>query len=318
MVNVGYSLISEEHGPNTLVENAVRAEVAGFEYAMVSDHFHPWLDRQGESPFVWSTLGAIAQATDRLRVGTGVTCPTMRIHPALVAQAAATTAVMSDGRFFLGVGTGERLNEHVTGHRWPPHHVRVEMLQEAIHVIRELWGGEMMSHDGDYFCVENAQLHTVPEERPNVAVAASGTNTARWAGNVGDSLVSTAPDADVVDAFSRGRDDDRRRYGQATVCWAESESEGRRTIHEQWPNGGLPGELGQELATPTHFEQAVGLVTEEQATKHLPCGPDADAHIETIQSYVDAGFDHVNLHQVGPHQQEFLAFYEEEVLPSFE
>lgn len=320
VVELGYALSSEEHGPSELVDNAKRAEEAGFEHALVSDHFHPWIGKQGESPLVWTTLGGIARETERLRVGTGVTCPTMRTHPAIIAQAAATAGAMFDGRFFLGVGTGERLNEHVVGHPWPPHLVRVRMLGEAIKVMRKLWTGEEITHRGEHFTVENAKLFTLPDEPPDVAIAASGAQTANWAGDLGDALVSTAPDEEVVEAFAGGNggSDERPRYGQATVCWAESESEARETVHEWWPNGGLPGELGQELSTPAHFEQAAQLVTEERATEHVPCGPDADRHIETVREYVDAGFDHVYVHQIGPAQEEFLDFYEEEVLPSFE
>lgn len=317
MVDLGYALSSEEHGPNALARNAARAEAIGFEFALVSDHYHPWVGRQGESPFVWTTLGGVARETESLRVGTGVTCPTMRIHPAIVAQAAATTAEMFDGRFFLGLGTGERLNEHVLGDRWPPHHVRLEMLEEATAVIRDLWSGETTSHDGEHYTVENARLFTLPDERPEIAVAAGGTHAARAAGRIGDAVVTTSPNEEVAGTF-RDAGGDGRRYGQATVCWAETESEGRETVHEWWPNSALPGEVSQELATPTHFEQAAELVTEDRAVEHVPCGPDPERHVETIEEYVDAGYDHVYLHQVGPDQEGFFHFYEEEVLPSFE
>jgi G6PDH family F420-dependent oxidoreductase len=315
---LGYALSSEEHGPNQLAANAARAEDVGFEFALVSDHYHPWVEQQGEAPFVWTTLGGIARETDDLRVGTGVTCPTMRIHPAIIAQAAATTGAMFDGRFFLGVGTGERLNEHVLGDRWPPHHVRLEMLEEALAVMRELWTGEMHSHDGEHYTVENAQLFTLPEEPPDVAVAASGTEMASAAGRLGDALVSTAPSEDVVESFADADGADAPRYGQATVCWAETADEARETVREWWPNSALPGELGQELATPTHFEQATELVSEDDAVEHIPCGPDPDRHVEAIEQFADAGFDHVYLHQVGPDQEGFFRFYEEEVLPAFE
>lgn len=318
MPELGYALSSEEHGPNQLAANAARAEDVGFEFALVSDHYHPWVEQQGEAPFVWTTLGGIARETDDLRVGTGVTCPTMRIHPAIIAQAAATTGAMFDGRFFLGVGTGERLNEHVLGDRWPPHHVRLEMLEEALAVMRELWTGEMHSHDGEHYTVENAQLFTLPEEPPDVAVAASGTEMASAAGRLGDALVSTAPSEDVVESFADADGADAPRYGQATVCWAETADEARETVREWWPNSALPGELGQELATPTHFEQATELVSEDDAVEHIPCGPDPDRHVEAIEQFADAGFDHVYLHQVGPDQEGFFRFYEEEVLPAFE
>jgi G6PDH family F420-dependent oxidoreductase len=318
MAELGYALSSEEHGPNDLVRNAARAEEAGFGFALISDHYHPWIGTQGEASFVWTVLGGIARETDDIRVGTGVTCPTTRVHPAIVAQAAATAGDMFDGRFFLGVGTGERLNEHVLGDRWPPHHIRIDMLEEAVGVIRELWSGGMQSHDGEHYTVENAELFTLPDEPPEIAVAASGPETAATAGRIGDALVSTAPTGEVVEAFVDAADGDALRYGQATVCWGETESEARETVHEWWPNGALPGEMGQELAIPTHFEQAAELVTEEDAVEHTPCGPDADRHVEAIEEYVGAGFDQVYVHQIGPDQAGFLEFYEEEVLPSFE
>lgn len=314
---LGYALSSEEHGPTDLVDNAVHAESVGLDFAMVSDHYHPWTSEQGHSPFVWSTLGAIARETERIHVGTGVTCPIIRMHPAIVAQAAATTAIMFEDRFFLGVGTGERLNEHVLGNRWPSYDERLSMLAEAVSVMRDLWSGEMVDHDGEYFTVENAKVYTRPDDPPEIAVAASGTNTATVAGDIGDALVTTAPDGDTAAAFADAHNGDAPRYGQAAVCYAETEREGRKTMHEQWPNGGLPGVLGQELPTPGVFEQAAELVTEDDVAGGLPCGPDANDFIESIQEYVDAGYDHVYLHQIGDDQDAFLEFYAEEVMPSF-
>lgn len=317
MPELGYALSSEEHDPKDLVRNATRAEQAGFEFALISDHYHPWVNAQGESPFVWGTLGGIACETDTLRVGTGVTCPILRVHPAIIAQAAATAGVMFEGRFFLGVGTGERLNEHVTGMRWPPHHVRLEMLEEAVRVIRQLWSGKTTNHDGEHYTVENARLFTIPDEQPAIAVAASGTEAAKTAGRIGDAIVGTSPTTDVVEAFADTMGD-APRYGQATVCWGTTEDDARETVHKWWPNAALPGALGQELPTPVHFDQAVELVSQEDAVNHIPCGPDPERHIETITQFEDAGFDHVYVHQVGPDQRGFIEFYEEEVLPTFE
>jgi coenzyme F420-dependent glucose-6-phosphate dehydrogenase len=308
---IGYTLSSEEQGPSALVEQARRAEAAGFESALLSDHFHPWIPRQGESPFAWTTLGGVATATEDLRVGTGVTCPIQRLHPAIVAQAAATTAALFDGRFFLGVGTGENLNEHVTGERWPPFPVRAEMLEEAVDVIRSLWTGEEVDHHGEHFTVENATLFTLPEEPPPLHVAGSGTTAASLAGEIGDGLVSTAPDEEVVGAFEdRG---DGPRYGQLTVCYAETEREARETAREWWPNAALPGELGQVLPTPAHFEQAVSLVSEADVAERVVCGPGPDDYVENVEAFAEAGFDHVYFHQVGPDQAGFVEFYEEEL-----
>lgn len=317
MVELGYTLSSEEHGPNDLVRYAVKAEEAGFEFAVISDHYHPWIETQGESPFVWGTLGGIAQATDALTVGTGVTCPTMRIHPVIIAQAAATAGAMFDGRFFLGVGTGERLNEHITAQHWPAYETRSAMLEEAVEVIRSLWNGEMQSHHGEYFTVENAQLFTRPEEPPDIGVAAGGTDSAALAGRIGDALISTAPSREVVEAFHDMGDNHAPAYGQVTVCWGDTEEEARNTAHRWWPNTALPGELGQELATPAHFHQAVELVTIDDVAEKIPCGPDPDTHIDAIETFIDAGFENVYLHQVGPQQAGFIEFCRDEILPAF-
>jgi G6PDH family F420-dependent oxidoreductase len=317
---LGVSLSGEEHGPNALVDTAVRAEEAGFSFALASDHYHPWIDAQGNNSFVWTTLGGIARETSSLRVGTGVACPTIRVHPAIVAQATATVAEMMDGRFFFGVGTGENLNEHVLGDRWPPHGVRLEMMEEAVEIIRNLWSGETYNHHGRHYTVEDAKLYTLPDRPPSVYVAAGGPRSAAAAGRIGDGLVSTAPDDTVVQRFEEAAEDGSNlpKYGQITTCWAESEEEGRKTAYEHWPNAAIGGELGQILPTPAHFEQAAEMVSEEDVAEVVVCGPDADAHVEMIQKYADAGFDHVSIHQVGPNQKEAIEFYESEVLPSFD
>jgi len=313
---IGYALSSEEHTPNDLVRHARLAEQAGFTFGLISDHFHPWVDAQGHSPFVWSVLGAIAHATERFEIGTGVTCPTIRIHPAVIAQAAATVAAMMPGRFFLGVGTGENLNEHILGDRWPPHDLRLEMLEEAVQVIRQLWQGGSQSHHGKHYTVENARIYTLPEELPKIIVAASGPGAAEAAGRFGDGLCSTAPKAEITKAF-KAAGGNGPRYGQMTVCWAASEAEAKRTALKIWPNAALGGELSQELPTPAHFEQATSKSTEEQVAEQVVCGPDPQRHIELIKKYVDAGFDHVYVHQVGPDQDGFINFYQREILPQF-
>jgi coenzyme F420-dependent glucose-6-phosphate dehydrogenase len=315
MARLGYALSCEEHGPRELVRNARLAEEAGFEFALISDHFHPWIDRQGESPFVWSVLGAIAETTERLRVGTGVTCPTIRTHPAIVAQSAATTATMMPGRFFLGVGTGENLNEHVLGDRWPPTAERLAMLEEAVDVIRLLWSGEQVSHRGEHYKVENARIYTLPDEPPPIVVAAGGTTAAEVAGRIGDGLVGVSPQAEVVDTFDSAGGNGKPRYGQVQVCYAEDEEQAERTALEWFPNIALPGELSQELPAPAHFEQAVDLLDEEDMAEIVACGPDPERHVEMIDRFVEAGFDHIYVHQIGPDQQGFFEFYSERVLP---
>jgi coenzyme F420-dependent glucose-6-phosphate dehydrogenase len=314
---LGYALSSEEHAPFDLVAHAVRAEEAGFELALISDHFHPWIDRQGHSPFVWSVIGAIAARTERLRLGTGVTCPTIRIHPAIVAQAAATAASLMQGRFFLGVGTGENLNEHVLGDRWPPAFLRREMLEEAVEVMRELWQGELTTRRGTHYTVENARLYTLPEEPIEVMVAAGGPESAELAGRIGDGFVGTAPERELVQSFDEAGGSGKPRFGQVTVCWAESEAEARRTALEVWPNAALRGPLGQELPLPSHFEAASAMVGEDDVAAAVTCGPDPERHIEAIDAFVDAGYDHVYVHQVGPDQEGFIRFAERELLPHY-
>lgn len=318
MPRIGYALSSEEHTPNDLVRHAQRAEQVGFPFALISDHYHPWVNEQGHSPFVWSVIGGIAQATQQLELGTGVTCPTARIHPAIVAQAAATAAAMMPGRFFLGVGTGENLNEHILGEHWPPFDVREAMLEEAVEVIRRLWEGDTVSFWGNFYTVEDARLFTLPAEPPPLMVAASGPTMAATAGRIGDGLISTSPDAEIVQKFQAEADEQRPCFGQMTVCWAPTVEEARRTAHRIWPNAGLQGQLSQELRTVTLFEQATKVLSEEQTTEHIICGPDAQAHIEMIQKYINAGYDHVYIHQIGPDQEGFFGFYAREVLPRFQ
>jgi len=313
----GYTLSSEEFGPNDLVHTAELAEDAGFEFLTVSDHYHPWTQSQGHSPFVWSTLGGVSTRTSRIRVGTGVTCPIIRYHPAIVAQAAATVSAMAEGRFFLGVGTGEWLNEHVAGARWPAIEVRQEMLVEAIHVMRELWKGATVDHWGDHFTVENARIFTTPAGDIPIVFAASGTSSAELAASYGDGLWSTSPDPEVVQAY-RGAGGQGPIYGQVTVSWAPSEEEGRRIALEVWPNAGIPGQLSQDLPTWTHFEQAAKLVTEDLIAESVPCGNDAGRVAESIQQYVEAGFDHVHLHQIGQDQRTFIDAWQRHIRPRLE
>jgi G6PDH family F420-dependent oxidoreductase len=315
MLEVGYTLSSEEFGPNDLVRFAQIAEEAGFTFSLVSDHYHPWIDKQGHSPFVWSVIGGVSQATERLRLGTGVTCPTFRIHPAIVAQAAATSAAMMRGRFFLGVGSGENLNEHVVGYGWPPADVRLEMLEEAVDIMRTLWEGGMKTYRGEYFTVENARVYTLPDQPPPVCFAASGKRAAELAGRVGDGLIATAPDADLVRTFEEAGGEGKPRYAQLTVCWAEDTERAKKTVYERWPNAAIAGELGQELPLPRHFEQAAGMVSDDEAVRSIPLGPDPEPFIDAINEFHAAGFDHVYLHQVGPQQEEFIRFMERSVLP---
>jgi coenzyme F420-dependent glucose-6-phosphate dehydrogenase len=315
VIQLGYHLSSEEHPAPDLVGYARRAEEVGFSYAVISDHFHPWTHRQGQSPFVWSVLGAIAQATERLRVGT-VTAPIRRTPPHLVAHAAATAATLLPGRFFLGVGSGENLNEHITGEWWPPGDTRRDMLEEAIEVIRELWEGRTVEHLGPHYTVDNARIYSLPSEPPPIAVAAMSADAAELAGRLGDGLIAVSPDAELIEAFEDAGGDGKPRYAQIDVCVAEDEEEARRIAHAQWAApAGVPPRLLSKLRVPADFEAVADLVTEEQVAERIVCGADRDAHMARIQEFVDAGFDHVHVHQVGDDQESFFRFYEHEIIP---
>ncbi|HWM55767.1 MAG TPA: TIGR03557 family F420-dependent LLM class oxidoreductase [Solirubrobacterales bacterium] len=315
MAAIGYTLSSEEQRPEALVDLAARAEQVGFSFAGISDHFHPWIDKQGNSPFVWGVLGAIAQRTERLELITGVTCPTFRIHPAIVAHAAATAAALLPGRFSLGVGSGENLNEHVLGERWPPVRERQARLEEAIEIIRLLWEGDLASHRGEHYRVENARIYSLPDEPPPILVAVAGERSVDLAARAGDGLIGTAPNAESVARFREGGGEGKPTYGQLHVCWAESEEEARSTALEWWPNAAVSGSHFLELPLPAHFEEAAELVDEEDIADSVVCGPDAQRHLEAIREYVDAGYDHVYVHQIGPDQEGFFDFYERSVLP---
>jgi G6PDH family F420-dependent oxidoreductase len=312
-MKIGYFLSSEEFSPGELVEQAKRAEQAGFHALWISDHFHPWNDEQGHSGFVWSVIGALAQATS-LPVTTGVTCPTVRIHPAIIAQAAATSGLLHDGRFSLGVGSGEALNEHVLGDRWPEADVRLEMLEEAVEVIRTLWRGGQQSHHGRHYTVENARIYDLPEPPPPILVSGFGPKAIELAARIGDGFCTTSPDKDAIagyrDAGGRGP-----VHAGTKVCFMADEQEARRTAYRLWPNEALPGELAQVLPTPAHFEQACELVTPDMLV--TPVGPDLDAHAASLQEYADAGVDELFVQQIGPEQDAFFGEWAREILPRF-
>jgi coenzyme F420-dependent glucose-6-phosphate dehydrogenase len=314
MVEFGYALSSEEHSPAALVANAVRAERAGFDFVSISDHFHPWLDTQGQSAFVWSVLGAIATSTERIKVGTGVTCPIIRIHPVILAQAAATAAAMMPGRFLYGVGTGENLNEHVLGDKWPIASVRREMLTEAIEITRLLWDGRLHTFAGRYYSVENARIYTLPDEPPPILVAASGAESAELAGRIADGLWSSSSDPDVSGLYEKagGRGP---RFAQLTLCYAGTDDDALRVARRVWPTGALKGPLNQELPLPEHFAQAAEMVKDDDLRKAMSLGPDPSPLLEEVRKAIDAGYDHVYLHQIGADQEGFFEFWERELRP---
>jgi len=314
-VEIGYALSCEEHSPLALVHQAKMAERAGIESLWISDHFHPWLDEQGQSPFVWSIIGAIASATENLLVTTAVTCPTMRIHPAIIAQATATSAMLLDGRFEFGVGTGEALNEHVLGDRWPTTAERLAMLEEAIELIRELWKGEETSHDGAYYAVENARIYSIPAEPPKILMSGFGPKSTELAARIADGYVTTMPNKELVDTY-RGAGGVGKADGALKVCWGADERECVELAHRLWRTAGVPGELSQELRTPALFDQAASLVSVDSMADYMPCGPDVGTIVEAAKEYVDAGFDRLYITQVGPQQAEFFNFFQKDLAPA--
>ena len=316
VARIGYFLSSEEFGPRELVEQARMAQNAGFEALWISDHFHPWNDAQGHSAFVWGTIGALSEAVD-LPIGTAVTCPMIRMHPVVVAQAAATAAVQTRGRFTLGVGTGEALNEHILGDAWPPAKVRREMLAEAVDVMRELWRGGVVNHRGPYYTVDAARIYTLPQRPVPVHVSGFGPASARLAGQIGDGYITVKPDAGLLRAFREGGGQGKTTQSGYKVCWGADREAAIKTAHERWANEALPGELAQVLPQPRHFEQASALVTPEMVAEFVVCGDDVDAHLRKLTEYAEAGYDEIYVNQIGPDQSGFFDFYAGEILPRF-
>jgi G6PDH family F420-dependent oxidoreductase len=313
-MRIGYFLSSEEFGPADLVEQAKAAEEAGFEALWISDHYHPWLDDQGHSPFVWSTIGALSQVC-ALPVTTAVTCPTTRVHPAVLAQAAATSAVLHQGRFTLGVGSGEALNEHILGDAWPSADVRLAMLEEAVEVMRSLWSGGFVDHQGEYYVVDNARIYTLPDEPPPVYVSGFGPKAVDLAARIGDGFICVKPEADLVQRFRDNGGGSKPAQGGFKACYAASEEEGLRMAHGKWRNEGLPGELAQVLPSPRHFEQASQLIKPEMLTDSFAAGPSPDRQLAMIEQFEKAGFDEVYVSNIGPHYRQLCELYATEVFP---
>ncbi len=312
MVSVGYFLSCEEFGPHELVRQAQLAEQAGFERLWISDHYHPWLREQGQSPFVWSVIGALSQVTS-LPISTAVTCPTIRIHPAIIAQAAATASVQCEGRFVLGVGTGEALNEHILGDRWPPWGVRREMLREAVEVIRALHAGGEVTHHGKHYTVENAEVFTRPEQPVPIYVSGLGPAAARLAGEIGDGFCCVMPSGELVRMFRDAGGGDKPAQVGMKVCWADTEDKGVATAHRLWRNVVLPG-VAQTLPAPRDFAAIGELVTEEMVASAVTCGPDPHRHLDMVGKHIDAGFDEIYVHNIGDGQEAFFEGWASEVL----
>lgn len=315
MVQVGYFLSCEEFGPRELVRQARLAERAGFERLWISDHFHPWTNAQGNSPFVWSVIGALSEAVS-LPVTTAVTCPTVRIHPAIIAQAAATAALQLEGRFVLGVGSGEALNEHVLGDVWPSVGVRLEMLEESVELIRLLHGGSEVSHHGKHYEVQDARIYSLPAQPIPIYVSGFGRQATELAARIGDGFCTAIPDPELVRLYRDSGGGDRAVQGGLKACWAQSYEEALDTAYRLWANETLPGQLGQTLPRPADFEAAASLVPRETVGEQFACGPDPDRHRSAVQAYVDAGFDEVYVQQIGGYHEEFFDMWSEKVLPA--
>jgi G6PDH family F420-dependent oxidoreductase len=316
MTQIGYFLSCEQFGPKELVEQAKRAEDAGFQGLWISDHFHPWHDGQGQSPFVWGVIGALSEATS-LPVSTAVTCPTTRIHPAIIAQASATAAVQLDGRFVLGVGSGEALNEHVLGDPWPSVGLRQEMLEEAVDVIRLLHQGKEVSHHGLHYEVQEARIYTLPDQPVPIYVSGFGPQAAKLAGRIGDGYSLAMPDADLVAAFRDAGGGDKPVQAGMKVNWDSDRDAAIDLAHALWGNEQLPGQLAQTLPRPKDFADAMTLVPRDKVSDSIACGPDIDQHVENVRAYVDAGVDEVYVQQIGPDMTGFFTAWQKDVLPQF-
>lgn len=315
MVQIGYTMMTEQAGPRELVNHVVHAEDIGFDFSVTSDHAFPWLRSQGHSPYAWSVLGAAAQATTEIPLMTYVTCPTMRYHPAVVAQKAATLQLLSDGRFRLGLGSGENLNEHIVGD-WPPADVRIDMLREAVEIIRALFRGEHVSRRGGHFIVESAKLWDGPDTAPPIGIAASGGRSCRLAGELGDVLVATEPKSALVEAFDRAGGSGKPRVGQLPVCYDTDRDRAVQRAHDQfrWFSGGW--KVNSELPHPDSFDAATRYVRPEDVAKSIPCGDDPQAVVEAVRQFTDAGFTEVALVQIGGDtQHDFLEWAGTELLP---
>jgi G6PDH family F420-dependent oxidoreductase len=315
MTTFGYFLSCEEYSPSELLEQARLAQDAGFDALWISDHYHPWTSEQGESPFVWSMIGAISQVCD-LPVTTAVTCPTLRIHPAIIAQAAATSALLlGEGRFCLGIGSGEALNEHILGDVWPSADVRLEMLEEAVEVIRKLWTGEDVTHRGKHYTVENARIWSLPATPPRISISGFGPKATDLAARIGDAYTTTTPDQELLDRFRAKAKDGATAQAGFKVAWADTEDEGWDHAYRIWPNAGLPGEMSQVLPTVEHFEQASTLVPRDQTKESVTAGSDPGQHAKAFQPYLDAGFEEFYVANMGPNYAAMLKAYGRDVLP---
>lgn len=315
MAHIGYTLMTEQSGPAALVRDAVAAEVAGFDFEVSSDHYFPWLDSQGHAPNAWVTLGAVAQATERVELMTYVTCPTVRYHPAVVAQQAATLGLLSGGRFTLGLGAGENLNEHVVGRGWPGANERHEMLAEALDIIGQLFAGGYVNYVGRHFRVDSAKLWDLADPPPRIGVAVSGAQSCELAGRHADLMIAVEPDASLGEQFDAAGGAGKPRVGQLPVCYDTDRDAAIERAHDQfrWFGGGW--KVNAELPGTAAFAGATQFVTKDDIAESIPCGADVDAVVAAVKEFTDAGFTHVALVQIGgEHQAPFLEWSEKELL----
>jgi G6PDH family F420-dependent oxidoreductase len=314
-VKVGFKLIAEAYGPSEIVAQAVRAEEAGFDFVEVSDHFHPWVGEHEHSGFAFAMLGAIAARTSAIGLATGVTCPLVRYHPAIVAQAAATISILSQGRFTLGVGAGERLNEHVVGAGWPAVGTRHEMLREALEIIRLLWSGGYHSYDGKHLRLEDARVFDLPDDLPAIAVAAGGLEAARVAGELGDALFVTEPRADLVAAYQEVGGDGPA-YAEVPLAWASTVDAAAESARRLFRFGLTGWKVQSELPNPVNFDAATELITADHLREQFGCGPDVERHLEIARPFAEAGYDHLALINAGPDMDGFFDFFTKSLAPA--
>jgi G6PDH family F420-dependent oxidoreductase len=315
MPRFGFTLYCEGNGPADLVRQAVLAEQAGFEFAAISDHYHPWLPDQEHSPFAWSVLGAVSHATERIELATMVTCPIVRYHPAIVAQMAATTAVLSGERFTLGLGAGERLNEHIVGRGWPPVDVRHDMLREAIEIMRRLWSGEYVTHRGAHFSVEDARVFDLPEAPIEIYVAAGGPRAAELAASVDAGVCATEPDAGVLEAYTGAGGGSERTWGQVVLAWAGDEDTGLAEAHAQFRFAAGGWKVQSELPNPVNFAAATQTLDPADLAEAIPAGPDPARHADAVRAYLDLGYERIAVAYPGGDPEGFMRFFQDEVRP---
>ena len=312
-MRIGYKLIAEGYGPAEMVRQCVLAEQAGFDFVEISDHFHPWVSEQQHSGFAWSMLAAMAAKTERIELATGVTCPFIRYHPAVIAQAAATTQILAEGRFTLGVGAGERLNEHVVGQGWPAVHVRHRMFRESLEIIRLLWQGGYQTYEGRHLTIEDARVFDLPETLPKIVVAAGGPRAAALAAELGDGLFTTEPRRDLVDTYEKGGGDGPR-YAEVPLAYAATEQEAAQSARDMFRFGLTGWKVQAELPNPVNFDAATSWVTPETMTEAFGCGPDAERHLAVARPFAEAGYDHLALVNAGPDVDGFFEHASSELI----